>query len=329
MPSSKKAAPSLYVRVDIPEKYINKFKEICSEVVVEPWEFGEPEPQATVDLSKFDVLYTSGLHDNLNILKKAPKIKWIHSDSAGMEAMLNEDIQNSDIIITNVKGCTSVPIAEHTIAMLSSLARGVHTIIRNQINKNWVEIPVTDLENATVGIIGYGDIGFEIAKRCKALGMKVIGCRRNPGKRNKEYEPADLIMGMDQVDEVLSLSDFIVLALPFTKETSYFFNKERLNKMKKGSYLVNVGRGNTIVDGDLIECLSNGHIAGAALDVFEVEPLPKDHPFWQLENVIVSPHNAYNSSKHLDRVMELFLQNLKLFSEGKPLINVVHKQLGY
>lgn len=104
MPSSKKAAPSLYVRVDIPEKYINKFKEICSEVVVEPWEFGEPEPQATVDLSKFDILYTSGLHDNLNILKKAPKIKWIHSDSAGMEAMLNEDIQNSDIIITNVKG---------------------------------------------------------------------------------------------------------------------------------------------------------------------------------------------------------------------------------
>jgi phosphoglycerate dehydrogenase-like enzyme len=99
--------------------------------------------------------------------------------------------------------------------------------------------------------------------------------------------------------------------------------------MKKGSYVINVGRGNTIVDEDLIHSLSNGHIAGAALDVFEVEPLPKDHPFWQLENVMVSPHNAYNSSKHLDRVMELFLRNLKLFSDGKPLMNVVEKKLGY
>ncbi|KOR77534.1 2-hydroxyacid dehydrogenase [Bacillus sp. FJAT-21352] len=329
MSASKKKAPSLYIRVDIPEKYINQFKEICSEVVVEPWEFGEPEPQPTVDLTKFDVLYTLGLHDNLNIIKKAPKIKWVHSDSAGVEAMLNEDIQNSDVIITNVKGCTSVPIAEHTIAMLSSLARGVPTMIRNQINKTWVEIPVKDLENAIVGIIGYGDIGYEIAKRCKALGMTVIGCRRNPSKRNTEYEPADLIMGLDQVDDVLSRSDFVVLALPFTKDTSYFFNKERLNKMKKGSYVINVGRGNTIVDEDLIHSLSNGHIAGAALDVFEVEPLPKDHPFWQLENVMVSPHNAYNSSKHLDRVMELFLRNLKLFSDGKPLMNVVEKKLGY
>ncbi|CAH0196289.1 Putative 2-hydroxyacid dehydrogenase HI_1556 [Peribacillus sp. Bi96] len=329
MSESKKAAPSLYIRVDIPEKYINELKEFCSDVVVEPWEFGEPEPQPAVDLSKFDVLYTMGLHDNLSILKKAPKIEWVHSDSAGVEAMLNEDIQNRDVTITNVKGCTSVPIAEHTIAMLFSLARGMPTMIRNQMNKKWVEIPVTDLENSTVGIIGYGDIGFEIAKRCKALGMTVIGCRRNPAKRNEGYEPADLIMGMDQVDEVLSRSDFVVLALPFTKETSYFLNEERLNRMKKGSYLINVGRGNTIVDEDLIESLSNGHIAGAALDVFEVEPLPEDHPFWQLENVIVSPHNAYNSAKHLDRVMQLFLKNLKLFSEGKPLMNVVEKKLGY
>lgn len=93
MSDSKKTAPSLYIRVDIPEKYINKFKEICSEVVIEPWEFGETEPQPTVDLSKFDILYTLGLHDNLSILKKAPKIKWVHSDSAGVEAMLNEDIK--------------------------------------------------------------------------------------------------------------------------------------------------------------------------------------------------------------------------------------------
>lgn len=307
---------------------MKKFKEICSQVIVEPWVFGELEPNSTVDLSECEVLFTLGYFDTLNILKKASNIKWIHSFSVGVEAMLHDEVQNSEIIITNVKGCTSVPIAEHTMALITSLARRVPDMVKNQINKKWMGVPVSDLFHSTVGIIGYGGIGFEIAKRCKAFGMRVIGCRRNPNKRNKEYEPADLILGMNQVDEVLSQSDFIVLALPTTKETLYIFNKERFNKMKKGSYFINVGRGNTIVEGDLVACLVNRHLAGAALDVFDVEPLPKDHPFWELENVIVSPHNAFNSANQ-NEMMELALQNLKLFSEGKPLLNVVDKQLGY
>jgi phosphoglycerate dehydrogenase-like enzyme len=190
-------------------------------------------------------------------------------------------------------------------------------------------IPIKDLGDSTVGIIGYGEIGYEIAKRCKGLGMKVIGCRRNPKKRKDENDPADIVVGMDQVDKVLGRSDFLVLALPSTKETRYFLNKQRLKQMKKGSYLINVGRGNTIEEKHLVECLNSNHIAGAALDVFDVEPLPKDHPFWTLDNVIVSPHNAYYSPKNVERNMNLFITNLKLFIEGKPMLNVVDKKLGY
>ncbi|MGG3575353.1 D-2-hydroxyacid dehydrogenase [Bacillus gobiensis] len=328
MTESKKTAPVIYIRLDISEEYVKKFREVCSEVIIEPWKLGEPEPESTMDVSDCEVLFTLGLHDNLNILKKAPNVKWVHSVSVGLDAMLHEEILSNDVIITNSKGCTSVPIAEHTIALITSFARGIPMMIKNQMNKEWASLPLTDLSYSTVGIIGYGEIGFEIAKRCKALGMGVIGCRKNPGKR-RENEPADSVVGMDRVDEVLSQSDFIVLALPSTKETQSFLNKKRLSKMKKDSFLINIGRGNTVVENDLIEFLSDGRIAGAALDVFEVEPLPKDHPFWELENVIVSPHNAYNSARHHDRVMDLFLQNLKRYSEGKPLLNVVNKETGY
>ncbi|MGG3622418.1 D-2-hydroxyacid dehydrogenase [Bacillus gobiensis] len=328
MTESKKTAPVIYIRLDISEEYVKKFREVCSEVIIEPWKLGEPEPESTMDVSDCEVLFTLGLHDNLNILKKAPNVKWVHSVSVGLDAMLHEEILSNDVIITNSKGCTSVPIAEHTIALITSFARGIPMMIKNQMNKEWASLPLTDLSYSTVGIIGYGEIGFEIAKRCKALGMGVIGCRKNPGKR-RGNEPADSVVGMDRVDEVLSQSDFIVLALPSTKETQSFLNKKRLSKMKKDSFLINIGRGNTVVENDLIEFLSDGRIAGAALDVFEVEPLPKDHPFWELENVIVSPHNAYNSARHHDRVMDLFLQNLKRYSEGKPLLNVVNKETGY
>lgn len=326
---TKKEAPFVYIRNNIPMEYLEKLRKICSTVIVEPWLPGEPEPEPSYDISKCNVIFTLGMRDKLKILEKTPNLEWIHSQSVGLEAMLTKEVRECDVIVTNTKGCTSIPIAEHTIAMITSLARGVPTMIRNEPARKWDLIPIKDLGDSTVGIIGYGEIGYEIAKRCKGLGMKVIGCRRNPKKRNDENDPADIVVGMDQVDKVLGRSDFLVLALPSTKETRYFLNKQRLKQMKKGSYLINVGRGNTIEEKHLVEGLNSNHIAGAALDVFEVEPLPKDHPFWTLDNVIVSPHNAYYSPKNVERNMNLFITNLKLFIEGKPMLNVVDKKLGY
>lgn len=323
-------SPVIYIRNRVPEEYQTKMRELSAEFIIEPWKLGEAEPEPMADISQCNIVLTSGIRDSLEILDKAPNIKWVHSQSVGIEMLLkNQRVKESDIIITNSRGTTSIPIAEHTIAMITSMARGVDKMIRNEKNSVWGKIPIIDLEDATVGIIGYGNIGHEIAKRCKALGMKVLGCRRNPPIQITENEPAHVVVGMDKVDFVLENSDFLVLALPSTEETQHFLNKEKISLMKKGSILINVGRGNTVVEDALVGGLASGHLAGAALDVFEVEPLPHEHPFWTLENVIVSPHNAYWSPKNAKRNLDLFLRNLKLFTEGKPLINVVNKKLGY
>lgn len=242
--------------------------------------------------------------------------------------MLHKDIIDSDIIVTNSKGCTSIPIAEHVLAMITSFAKGIPTMLRNEAERKWELIPVFELADVTVGIIGYGEIGHEIAKRCKALSMKIMGCRRNPKAEAGDYL-ADKVVGMDEVNLVLNQSDFVVLALLSTEETHHFLNKERISEMKRGSYLINVGRGNAIVDDDLIEALEEKHIAGASLDVFEVEPLPSDHPYWTMDQVIISPHNVYLSPKHIERNLDLFIENLRRLNEGLPLKNVINKNVGY
>lgn len=324
----EKKQPKVYFRRNVPEEFLSKYKEI-SQVIIEPWDFKGEQPIPTKDLEDCDVLFTVGLKDDLEILKYAPNIKWIHSVSVGIDAMLNEQIKNSDIVITNSKGVTSIPIAEHTIAVITSFARGLPKQYKNQARQLWTDISVIDLDTSTVGIIGYGEIGYQIAKRCKSLGMKVIGCRRNSNGKRREDCPADSVVDLSEVNKVIECSDFIVLALPATEETIHFMDKSRLKKMKKNGYLINIGRGNTIVEKDLLDVLKEGEIGGVALDVFDKEPLPKEHPFWMLDNVIITPHIAYKSARHAERVFMMFLQNLQLYSEGKPLLNVVNKQLGY
>lgn len=328
--NTSKISPNIYIRNRVPEEYQAKMTELLAQYIIEPWKLGEAEPEPIADISQCNIVLSSGIRDSLEILDKAPNIKWVHSQSVGIEMLLkNQRVKESDIIITNSRGTTSIPMAEHTIAMITSMARGVDRMIRNEEKRVWEKIPIIDLEDATVGIIGYGNIGHEIAKRCKALGMKVLGCRRNPPIVLPANEPADAVVGMDHVDIILKNSDFLVLSLPSTEETEHFLNKEKINLMKKGSRLINVGRGNTVVEEALVDGLASGHLAGAALDVFEVEPLPDNHPFWTLDNVIVSPHNAYWSPKNSRRNLDLFLRNLQFFIEGKPLINVVNKELGY
>lgn len=320
--------PVIYVRNNIPEKYLEKMKKAGATVFFEPWVYGEDEPKVNHDLSNCNIVLTLGLNDPLNILNDAPNLQWVQSLSVGLDTILHEETINNDIVITNTKGCTSIPIAEHTIAMISSLARGVHSMVRNQQNSIWNNTNITELQGSTVGIIGYGEIGKQIAKRCKALDMKVIGCRKRPDNTDAN-DPIDKVVGLDEIDAVIVESDFLVLALPSTPETYHSINKEKLQLMKSTSYLINVGRGNTVVEADLLEVLQEQKIAGAALDVFDIEPLPKDHPFWELNNLIISPHNAYFSPKSMDRYMDVFLENIERFKQGKELLNVVDKKLGY
>lgn len=322
------SSPVIYVRYNIPEKYIEKIKTLGATVLFEPWQFGKEEPEVHCDLSECDVILTLGLMDPLTIHTKAPKLKWVQSLSVGLDALLHEETINSNLIITNTKGCTSIPIAEHTVAMISAFARGLPAMLRNQQTRTWINTAIKDLDGATLGIVGYGEIGKEIAKRCKALGMHVVGCRKRPSITSSS-DPADEVVGLDEVDNVIKNADFLVLALPSTKETYQFINKKKLKLMKSSSYLINIGRGNTVAEADLLEVLTKQQIQGAALDVFEVEPLPSGHPFWEQENVIISPHNAYYSPKSMDRYMDIFLENVTRFKEGRELLNIVNKDLGY
>ncbi|WP_312093966.1 D-2-hydroxyacid dehydrogenase [Niallia sp.] len=320
--------PKIYIRRTIPEKYLDKMIALGAELIIDPWQYGDPEPPISEDISNCNIVLTLGLTDSLSILQDAPNIQWVQSLSVGLDALLHEEVKNSEIIITNTKGCTSVPIAEHTIAMIAGLARGIPFMIRNQLHNRWAPTPITDLAGSTLGIIGYGEIGKQIAKRAKSLDMFVIGCKKRPSFLS-DNAPADLIVGLDQIDDVITKSDFLILALPSTPDTYQLINQEKLAKMKENSFLINIGRGNTIVEEELIHLLKEKKIAGAALDVFEVEPLPKEHPLWELENIIISPHNAFFSPNTIDRYMEVFLENIQRFKDGKELINVVDKQLGY
>ncbi|PKG22398.1 D-2-hydroxyacid dehydrogenase [Niallia nealsonii] len=318
----------IYARNAIPEKYVQKINQLGATLLMEPWIYGEKEPVVNHDLTLCNVVLTLGLHDSLTILDAAPNIQWVQSLSVGMDQLLHQKTIQHDLIITNTKGCTSIPIAEHTIAMITSFARGIPNMIHNQQAKRWEEAEVTELTGATVGVIGYGEIGKEIAKRIKGLEMKVIGCRKR-AKTLEQNDPADEVVSLEEMDRVLMEADFLVLALPSTEETFHLINKEKINKMKPSSYLINVGRGNTIAETDLIHALKTKKIRGAALDVFEIEPLPADHPFWTLDNCLISPHAAYYSPKTIERYMDIFLKNIIRFKKGLPLLNVVDKKLGY
>ncbi|MET1250240.1 D-2-hydroxyacid dehydrogenase [Sporolactobacillus sp. STCC-11] len=326
---TKRKQPIIYIRDVLPNDYLHELVNVSQKIVYDPWPYGTPEPEPLGALAECDVMLTAGYRDDLKILPKATNLKWVQSTSVGVDMMLRQEVVAHGLQITNTKGCTSVPIAEHVLAMITGLAKKLPHFVRKQIAGEWDEAPVDDLAGKTVGIIGYGEIGYEIARRCKAFGMTVIGCRRNPKKRHGDQDPADQIVGMEHMDEVLAQSDFTILALPSTKETVHIFDKKRLGMLKAGSYLVNIGRGNLIVESDLEKCLKDGRITGAALDVFEAEPLPTAHPFWTMDRVIVTPHRAYYSAHTSRRYMDLFIENLHRYVEGRPLLNLVNKELGY
>lgn len=317
----------VYIREAVPEKYVERMRQLGASLTVDPWNYTGPEPEPTVDLSEYQVLMTTGAFDPLHIANRMPKLDWVHSFSVGLDAFAGRSADLRNVLITNSRGCTAVPVAEHAVAMIMALAKNVPVAMRNQLASQWRDYPVIELQGAVVGIIGYGRIGREIAQRCKALRMQVLGCRKHPdGSRSEE---ADLLVGLDRVDEVIERSDFVVLSLPLNIETVGFMDAARLRRMKPGSYLINVGRGGLVIEPDLLKALHDGPMAGAALDVFEREPLDEQHPLWSYDNVILTPHKAYDSPRNDERRMALVLENLQRYLNRMPMINVVDLQDGY
>jgi phosphoglycerate dehydrogenase-like enzyme len=232
-----------------------------------------------------------------------------------------------DVVLTNASGVHAIPISEHILSMIFALARNLPRHMRSQVAGKWERHgEITELEGTTLGLIGVGKIGEKTAEKAKALNMKVLGMRRNPERTSPHV---DKMFGPEGLHEVLAQSDWVVVTAAGTPETDGLIGEPELAVMKSTARLINIARGSLIREEALIKALEEKRIAGAGLDVFEKEPLPENSPLWQMPNVILTPHIAGGTPFYVDRLMDIFVENLKRYQAGEPLINVVDKTLGY
>jgi phosphoglycerate dehydrogenase-like enzyme len=246
----------------------------------------------------------------------ARELKWIQATSAGVDRFLFPEFVASEVILTNARGVYSSPGSDHVLAAVLSFARGFNRFARLQAAHKWQKFQMDELQGQTIGIIGLGNIGREIERKAKCFGMNVLAASRKTTNSS-------------QLGPLLEQSDFVVLSLPLTRETRGLIGQENLSRMKKTAFLINIGRGQLVKQKELVAALREGKIAGAALDVFEEEPLPSDSELWDMENVIITPHIAGDSKQEMARILDIFCENLNRYRSRMPLINVVDKQVGY
>jgi len=261
--------------------------------------------------------------------QSAPGLKWVQSGGAGVERFMTPEFIASPIILTNAQGVYAIPIADHVMAFILHFSRRFNDLVRRQIAgewEPWERRSSEELCEKTLGIVGLGGIGSEVAKRAKAFGMRVIATRRRP---ESPWQQADEVRGADELAWLLRESDFVALCSALTDETRHLIGEQELKVMKPTAFLVNIGRGRLIDEQALIAALRGGEIAGAGLDVFEREPLPAESPLWEVPNVMITPHDAGSSPRSHERFMAVFLENLRRYVAGEPLLNVVDKRAGY
>jgi phosphoglycerate dehydrogenase-like enzyme len=264
-----------------------------------------------------------------NVFLMSPRVRWIHSRAAGLEQTLFPELVESDVILTNGSGVFSSSLGEFVLAAILYFAKDLRRMIRNQMAGVWEQFDVTMVSGQTLGVVGYGSIGRAVASRARALGMNVLALRRTMANQSTEDSLISRIYGSGERLEMLSRCDYIVVALPLTDQTRGFIADEEFAVMKKNAVVINLGRGPTINERALIGALSENRIRGAALDVYDQEPLPEGHPFYSMENVLLSPHSADHTPDWLESSMRFFLAQLERFREGRPLLNIVNKTLGY
>ena len=274
-----------------------------------------------------------GFHFPPALFATARRLRWIHSAAAGVEANLFPAMVASDVILTNAAGVHAVNIPEHAIGLLCALARNLHTAQQLKAERRWDRYRAIaagggfrQLQGSHLAVVGAGAIGLGVARLGAALGMHVRVLRRRP---ELPAEGAEAVVGPGQLHELLEWADFVVIAAALTPETRGMFDAAAFRAMRSSAYLVNVGRGEIVDDAALVDALRTHAIAGAGLDVFVEEPLPPEHPYWTLDNVILTPHVSGYLPDFFTRALDIFLDNLGRFCDGRPLRNVVDKRLGY
>jgi len=279
------------------------------------------------ELADTDIMF--GWRLPVNLLTRAPRLKWVQGTAAGFDTLAGDSgVRSSDIIVTNAHE-NSTAVAEYAIYLLLMLAKKAPVLFTNRNLNQWVRFAPSEVTGKTLGIIGMGAIGSKVAHRAHAFGMRILATRRTALNRENGTDTVDKQFPPEDLCKMLPECDYVVVAVPSTPETRGMIGENELRVMKPTSYIINVARGPIIDQDKLIEALREGWIAGAGLDVFDTEPLPLDNALWKLSNVIISPHVAFVSQGEVDAVIELFCNNLKRYLNNEPLLNVVDKARGY
>lgn len=267
-------------------------------------------------------------------LAQAKALRWVHTPNTGVRELLSPELVASPVVLTNSSGVDARPIAEHAFALALALTRKLHVAAQRQAQRHWAQdelsrAPPGVLAGQTLGLVGFGHIGQQVARLGVAFGMRVVAVRRRPARGRGDATADVEVRGVEELPWLLAQADVLVLAAPSTPSTTSLLDARALSRLKSSAILVNVARGDLVDEAALVSALSAGALAGAALDVTRQEPLPPDSPLWSLPNLLLTPHTASLAPGDWRARAALFLENLRRYRRGEPLVNVVDKEGGY
>ena len=331
----------LLVTAPFPSNLLDKLQAVSPEVRIEQMTLPNgrwPEDKTTTA----EIYYALSDIPNPH---QAPNLRWVQTHWAGIDSLIDKPIWDCDILITSASGVHAPNMAQYAFAQVLAWANRVPKWFKHKRqgewpSQRWEKFLPDELRGRTLGVLGYGSIGREIARLARAFGMKVLVTKRDarttvdtgytiPGTGDPSGNLPDRIYPSEATRSMLAECDYVVITLPLTAKTQHLFDENLFREMKPDSFLINIGRGGIIKEKDLIKALRKGWIAGAGLDVFESEPLAKDSPFWEMENVIVTPHVSGFTPFYDERVTDLLADNLRRYLAGEPLLNLVDREAGY
>ncbi len=301
---------------------------VCVRIAPDGRIHGEQDEQTVFEAAEVLLLgaVPSSVLDHL--VARAPRLRWIHSASAGVDRVTTPAVRERGLMVTNARGVFSRPIAEYVVMMALAVARRLPQLLELQRERTWQPLRGRELSELTIGIIGYGDIGREVAVLLEPFGCRILATRRHPARGAGDGSRVELF-GLDQLADVLRQSDIVVVAAPLTDETAGLIGSEQLGEMKQDAWLINIARGRLIDEMALRRALESGWIGGAVLDVFSEEPLSPDSPLYRTPNLLITPHTSWASDRVVERTVDLFVDNLRRDRAGEPLRNVVDLEAGY
>jgi phosphoglycerate dehydrogenase-like enzyme len=326
------------------EPLIARLEAVSSRLHIRVWQTHSFEEFEEIEdrLAQVEILYTDHA---LPQPEQAPKLRWVQLHYAGVDEVINHPLFQSHVLFTTVSGIHAVAMAEYVMTYILAFARRLSHMLEDKAHGAWSPERLNrympdELRGATLGVVGYGSVGRQVARLASAFGMQVLAVKRNamdptdsgytlPGTGDPEGNIPERIYPPQALRSFLSECDYVVLTVPLTDETYHMIDADTLETMRQDAILINVARGAVVDEAALIEALQEGLIGGAALDVFEEEPLPPDSPLWTLPNVLISPHVAGLTPRYDEYATDLFAENLSRYLTGQPLLNLVDKERGY